>query len=91
MMQKEKYISEKEYTIMKKLIALLALVLMLAISCAGIAETISIAIIYPDPVDDKGWCQSMHMGVEKAIQMGYEIDYTPVESVATSDAPNTLD
>ena len=76
---------------MKKLITLIACILMLAIACAAVAEPVSIAIIYPDTVDDKGWCQSMHMGVEKAIAMGYEIDYTPVESVATSDAPNTLD
>lgn len=76
---------------MKKLIALIACVLMLSICCAAVAEPVSIAIIYPDTVDDKGWCQSMHMGVEKAIEMGYEIEYTPVESVATVDAPNTLD
>ncbi len=76
---------------MKKLIVLFACALMLCICCAAVAESVSIAIIYPDTVDDKGWCQSMHMGVEKAIKMGYEIDYTPVESVATPDAPNTLD
>ena len=76
---------------MKKLITLLACVLMISIACAAVAESVSIAIVYPDTVDDKGWCQSMHMGVEKAIAMGYEIDYSPVESVATPDAPNTLD
>ena len=76
---------------MKKLIALFVCAMMLVISCAAVAESVSIAIVYPDTVDDKGWCQSMHMGVEKAISMGYEIDYTPVESVATADAPNTLD
>ena len=76
---------------MKKLIALFACLMMLVISCAAIAETVSIAICYPDTVDDKGWCQSMHMGVEKAISLGYDIEYTPVESVAAADAPNTLD
>ncbi|MBR5225258.1 MAG: BMP family ABC transporter substrate-binding protein [Clostridia bacterium] len=76
---------------MKKLLALFACVLMIILACSAVAEPISIAICYPDTVDDKGWCQSMHMGVEKAIAMGYEIDYTPVESVATADAPNTLD
>ena len=76
---------------MKKLIVLLAALLMLAISFTAVADSVSIAIVYPDTVDDKGWCQSMHMGVEKAISMGYEIEYTPVESVATADAPNTLD
>ena len=76
---------------MKKFAALLALVMLLALTCTAVAESVSIAIVYPDTVDDKGWCQSMHMGVEKAISMGYEIEYTPVESVATADAPNTLD
>ena len=82
---------KKEPINMKKLIALFVCAMMLVISCAAVAESVSIAIVYPDTVDDKGWCQSMHMGVEKAIEMGYEIDYTPVESVATADAPNTLD
>ena len=76
---------------MKKLIVLLAAVMMLAVAFTAVAESVSIAIIYPDTVDDKGWCQSMHMGVEKAISLGYEIDYTPVEAVAAADAPNTLD
>ena len=76
---------------MKKLIVLFAAIMMLAVAFTAVADSVSIAIIYPDTVDDKGWCQSMHMGVEKAISMGYEIDYTPVESVATADAPNTLD
>ena len=82
---------KKEPINMKKLIALFVCAMMLVISCAAVAESVSIAIVYPDTMDDKGWCQSMHMGVEKAIEMGYEIDYTPVESVATADAPNTLD
>ena len=59
---------------MKKLIALFACVMMLAVAFTAVAESVSIAIVYPDTVDDKGWCQSMHMGVEKAISMGYEID-----------------
>ena len=76
---------------MKKLAVLLAFALMLVFSCAAIAESVSVAIVYSDTVDDKGWCQSMDNGVKKAIEMGYEIDYTPVESVAIPDAPNTLD
>ena len=76
---------------MKKIAVLLALALMLMISCAAVAESVSVAIVYSDTVDDKGWCQSMDNGVKKAIEMGYEIDYTPVESVAIPDAPNTLD
>lgn len=76
---------------MKKIAVLLALVLMLSIACTAMAESVSVAIVYSDTVDDKGWCQSMDNGVKKAIEMGYEIDYTPVESVQIPDAPNTLD
>ena len=76
---------------MKKLAILLACAMLLMLACTAVAESISIAIVYSDTVDDKGWCQSMDTGVKKAIEMGYEIDYTPVESVAISDAPNTLD
>ena len=76
---------------MKKLAILLACAMMLILACTAVAESVSIAIVYSDTVDDKGWCQSMDTGVKKAIEMGYEIDYTPVESVAISDAPNTLD
>ena len=68
---------------MKRILtALLALVMLLAVACTAVAESVSIAIVYPDTVDDKGWCQSMHMGVEKVIEMGYEIDYTP-DGIAT--------
>ena len=76
---------------MKKFAALLALAMLLVFSCTAIAESVSVAIVYSDTVDDKGWCQSMDNGVKKAIEMGYEIDYTPVESVQVPDAPNTLD
>lgn len=76
---------------MKKIAVLLALVLMLSVACTAMAESVSVAIVYSDTVDDKGWCQSMDNGVKKAIEMGYEIDYTPVESVQIPDAPNTLD
>ena len=76
---------------MKKLAAVLACVLMLAIAGAALAETVSIAVVYSDTVDDKGWCQTMDQGIKKAIAMGYDVDYTPVESVDPSDAPNTLD
>lgn len=76
---------------MKKLAILLACVLMMTFACAAVAESVSIAIVYSDTVDDKGWCQSMDNGVKNAIAKGYEIDYTPVESVQVLDAPNTLD
>ena len=76
---------------MKKLVAVLACLLMLAIAGAALAETVSIAVVYSDTVDDKGWCQTMDLGIKKAIEMGYDIDYTPVESVAIPDAPNTLE
>ena len=76
---------------MKKIAVLLAALLMLVFACTAVAESVSIAIVYSDTVDDKGWCQSMDNGVKKAIEMGYEIDYTPIESVQVPDAPNTLD
>ncbi len=76
---------------MKKIAVLLAALLMLVFACTAVAESVSIAIVYSDTVDDKGWCQSMDNGVKNAIAKGYEIDYTPVESVQVPDAPNTLD
>ena len=76
---------------MKKIAVLLVALLVLTFTCTAMAESVSIAIVYSDTVDDKGWCQSMDNGVKKAIEMGYEIDYTPVESVAIPDAPNTID
>lgn len=76
---------------MKKIAILLATLMMLALACTAMAESTSIAIVYSDTVDDKGWCQSMDLGVQKAVEMGYEIEYTPVESVQIADAPNTLD
>ena len=76
---------------MKKFAALLALIMLLAVACTAAAESVSIAIVYSDTVDDKGWCQSMDNGIKNAIAKGIEIDYTPVESVAIPDAPNTLD
>ena len=76
---------------MKKLAILLACVLMMTFACAAVAESVSIAIVYSDTVDDKGWCQSMDNGVKNAIAKGYDIEYTPVESVQVPDAPNTLD
>ena len=76
---------------MKKLALVLACLLMLFAACAAVAESISVAVVYSDTVDDKGWCQSMDTGIKNAIARGYEIDYTPVESVAIPDAHNTLD
>jgi len=76
---------------MKKIAVLLVALLVLSFTCTAMAEAVSIAIVYSDTVDDKGWCQSMDLGVKKAIEMGYEIEYTPVESVQIPDAPNALD
>ena len=75
---------------MKKISVLLAALLMLALACTAVAESVSVAVVYSDTVDDKGWCQSMDTGIKNAIAKGYDIDYTPVESVAIPDAPNTL-
>lgn len=79
---------------MKKFIALLLSALMLlTMTAVAVAESenITIAVVYSDTVDDKGWCQTMDTGVKKAIEMGYPIDYTPVESVAVSDAVSVLE
>ena len=76
---------------MKKLAILLACAMMLVFACTAVAESVSIAIVYSDTVDDKGWCQSMDNGVKNAIAKGFDIEYTPVESVQVPDAPNTLD
>ena len=48
---------------MKKFAALLAALMLLAFACTAVAESVSIAIVYSDPVDDKGGCQSMDNGV----------------------------
>ena len=76
---------------MKKIAVLLAAVMMLVLCCTAVAESVSVAVVYSDTVDDKGWCQSMDIGIKNAIAKGYDIDYTPVESVAIPDAPNTID
>ncbi len=76
---------------MKKLAALLACLMMLTLAGTAAAESVSLAVVYSDTVDDKGWCQTMDTGIKNAIEKGLDIDYTPVESVAIADAPNTLD
>ena len=76
---------------MTKIAVLLAALMMLALCCTAVAESVSVAVVYSDTVDDKGWCQSMDIGIKNAIAKGYDIDYTPVESVAIPDAPNTID
>ena len=76
---------------MKKIAVVLAALMLMAFAFAAVAETVSVAVIYSDTVDDKGWCQSMDTGIKNAIAKGYDIDYTPVESVQVPDAPNTLD
>ena len=75
---------------MKKLAVILACLLMMVLAVSAVAEPVSVAVVYSDTVDDKGWCQSMDTGIKNAIAKGFEIDYTPVESVAIPDAPNTL-
>lgn len=76
---------------MKKLAALLACLMLLTLAGAAAAESVSLAVVYSDTVDDKGWCQTMDTGIKNAIDKGFDIDYTPIESVAIADAPNTLD
>ena len=76
---------------MKKLAMILACLMMMVLAVSAVAEPVTVAVVYSDTVDDKGWCQSMDNGIKNAIAKGIEIDYTPVESVAIPDAPNTLD
>ena len=77
---------------MKKLVALLVCVLcFVLVASLAMADTVKIAVVYSDTVDDKGWCQTMDTGMNKAIEAGYEIEYTPVESVAVADAASTLE
>ncbi len=75
---------------MKKFAAILACLLLTVLCVSAVAEPVTVAVIYSDTVDDKGWCQSMDTGVKNAIAKGYEIEYTPVESVGIPDVPNTL-
>ena len=76
---------------MKKLAVILACLLMMVLAVSAVAEPVSVAVVYSDTVDDQGWSQSMDTGIKNAIAKGFEIDYTPVESGAIPDAPNTLD
>ena len=76
---------------MKKLAAVFACLLLLVFAVSAAAEPVTVAVLYSDTVDDKGWCQSMDTGIKNAIAMGHDIAYTPVESIAIPDAPNTLD
>lgn len=80
---------------MKKFISILLSALlvltMFGVSAVAEGERVSIAVVYSDTVDDKGWCQTMDTGIKYAIEQGYAIDYTPVESVAVSDAQSVLE
>ena len=81
----------KENEIVKKLFALIITVVMLVSASAAFAEALSVAVIYSDTVDDKGWCQAMDDGIKAVIAAGNEIEYTSVESVAIPDAQSVLD
>ena len=80
---------------MKKLVAVLACLLLLAIAGAALAETFSVAVVYENTVDDKGWCQTMDTGMQRATEVlaaqGVELEYLAAENVAPSDAPNKLE
>ncbi len=80
---------------MKKFLVF-ALVLLLATSVfAGGAQetkessddTIKIALIIENTIDDKGWCQAMHDGIMSAMeQLPGKIDYSYSEKMAVVDA-----
>ena len=59
---------------MKKIAVVLAALLMMVFAFSAVAETFSVAVVYSDTVDDKGWCQSMDTGIKNAIAKGYDID-----------------
>ena len=76
---------------MKKVIALLVMAALLLCCFGAVAEATSIAVIYSATIDDKGWCQAMHTGIMNAIDMGYELDYSYVESVTTTDITSQIE
>jgi len=78
---------------MKKVIALLIATLLLISCVPAFAEgdATTIAVVYSSTIDDKGWCQAMHTGIQNAIAAGYNIDYTPIETVAIPDAQSTIE
>ncbi len=77
-------------------VLVLALVLLLAMSAfAGGAQetkessddTIKIALIIENTIDDKGWCQAMHDGITAAMeQLPGKIEYSYSEKMAVVDA-----
>ena len=72
------------------------LTIVLCLSCLSIAaiadeDALTIAVIYTSTIDDKGWNQDMHKGILAAQEMGYDFEYSYIESVATADIANTLE
>ena len=76
---------------MKKVLTLLVALCLLACSFTAFAEPTKVAVIYSATIDDKGWCQAMDTGIKNAIDMGYEIEYEPIETVAIADAESVID
>ena len=77
---------------MKKLLAIaLVLILSFSVFASGSGEaasssqdsdTIKIALIIENTIDDKGWCQAMHDGITQAMeQLPGKIEYSYSEKM----------
>ena len=82
---------------MKKLLAIaLVLILSFSVFASGSGEaasssqdsdTIKIALIIENTIDDKGWCQAMHDGITQAMeQLPGKIEYSYSEKMLPVDA-----
>ncbi len=78
---------------MKKIVSIIAIIAMLLCCIPAVAEgdAVKLAVVYSATIDDKGWCQAMHTGIQDAIASGCNIDYTPIEKVATADANGQIE
>ena len=81
---------------MKRLLTItLALLAAISLFASGSSEaasdssddTIKIALIIENTIDDKGWCQAMHDGITQAMEMlPGKIEYNYAEKMAVVDA-----
>ncbi len=85
---------------MKKIVlfALVAIIAVGAIFAQGSAETakksdIKVALIVSSTIDDKGWCQAMHDGIQQAMKelpAGKVADYKAVENTQPADTMTAI-
>ena len=77
---------------MKKILSVILTIALFLCCVPAMAEgATTVAVVYSDTVDDKGWCQAMDEGIKKAIAAGANVVYTAVESVAVPTAAAILD